>query len=267
MLKARFLTACVLVPLVAWLLFFASPFVFLQATIVILLLASWEWSRLIGLTHLGGRLLYAYVVCFFQAIAFVADPMWVFSVSAVWWCIAFCLILFYPRCTEWNSRVVRGVMGGLVLIPCVIALNVIRSWYAGSQMLFFLLLLIWIADIAAYFVGRRFGVTKLAPAVSPGKSVQGLIGALVASFLYVLIFLFVYDSHAERSKLYLFLFLSIACVIFSVVGDLFESMIKREAGVKDSGKLLPGHGGILDRIDSLTAAAPLFALGMMLLRY
>lgn len=267
MLKARILTACVLIPAVFWCLFFASPFVFLIATVTVLMIGAWEWSRLMGLTHLGARLLYFYMICIFQVAALLVYPLWVLSASVLWWVIALMLIIQYPQYKRWNTVLMRGLMGIVVLVPCVVALNVIRSWEYGNQVLLFLLLLIWIADIAAFFVGRRFGVTKLAPNVSPGKSVQGLWGALCATFLFSSLVIYFYDDHINYLNILIFIGLSLLCVLFSVVGDLFESMIKREAGVKDSGTLLPGHGGVLDRIDSLTAAAPFFAASILLIRH
>ena len=266
MLKARILTACLLIPIVFWLIFFAKPLIFLQATIVILLLASWEWSRLMGLTHLGARLLYFYLICVCQALAFMMNPLWIMWVSAIWWCVAFCLVLVYPRYVFWRSMFIRGLMGALVLIPCVIALNRIRAFDDGNRVLFYLLLLIWLADTAAFFVGRRFGVTKLAPRVSPGKSVQGVIGACVCTLIFSAAIAFFYQHDLLKGQAVWFIGISLITVLFSVLGDLFESMLKREIGVKDSGNLLPGHGGILDRIDSLTAAAPLFLMGLLFLK-
>jgi len=265
MLRSRILTAIILVPIVLWLIFYASPLIFLEATIVILLLASWEWSHLCGLTHIGARFLYFYMICMLQVLVFVINPLWVLWVSAIFWCIAFLLILFYPRVNACNTVFVRGLMGAFVLTPCIVALNVMRSWEQGSQLLLYFLLLIWIADTAAYFAGKRYGVTKLAPLVSPGKSVQGLIGAISVTFLFSLLYA-IFSKAVFIYYVPFFVGLSLITMLFSVVGDLFESMLKREVGVKDSGSLLPGHGGILDRIDSITAAAPIFLIGLFVLK-
>lgn len=268
MLKARILTGCVLIPIVFWFLFYASPSAFLYATIVVMLLASWEWSRLMGLTHLGARFLYFYIICMMAAGAFALmlskQGVWIFWASIFWWIFALILIVCYPRYKSWNTVFFRGIMGAFVLIPWVLALNLIRSWHEGTQVLFFVLTLIWLADTAAYFVGRRYGCAKLAPLVSPGKSVQGLLGAVIASLLYAfLVATFFAGSLSFYNKL-IFIGLCLITVLFSVAGDLFESMLKREVGVKDSGVLLPGHGGILDRVDSLTAALPIFAFGCII---
>ena len=129
----------------------------------------------------------------------------------------------------------------------------------------YLFLLVWGADSGAYFVGRKFGRKKLAPNVSPNKSVEGLYGGVVTSMLIVIAVALLY-LEMTWPELILFLTLSVITVFSSVLGDLFESMIKRRAGIKDSGRILPGHGGVLDRIDSLLAAAPIFAAGIAVLK-
>ena len=129
--------------------------------------------------------------------------------------------------------------------------------------LLFLFVLIWGADTAAYFSGKKWGKNKLAPLVSPGKSIQGAVGAMIFSIL--LTFLALWIGRDSFQGWFWATVLSIITVLFSIVGDLFESMLKRRVDLKDSGQLLPGHGGLLDRIDSLTAAAPIFALGALLL--
>ena len=129
----------------------------------------------------------------------------------------------------------------------------------------YLFLLVWGADSGAYFVGRKFGKRKLAPTVSPNKSVEGLYGGILTTIIVMLVVQYQYLNLTWVQQL-LFLILSLITVFGSVLGDLFESMIKRRAGIKDSGRVLPGHGGVLDRIDSLLAAAPIFATGMYILK-
>ncbi|MBT8436567.1 MAG: phosphatidate cytidylyltransferase, partial [Gammaproteobacteria bacterium] len=132
----------------------------------------------------------------------------------------------------------------------------------GGEMLLYLFSIVWIADIGAYFSGRRFGKRKLAPAISPGKTWEGFCGGLVANLLWIIgIYFF---STGWGFGFLQFVLIGVATSLISVVGDLFESILKREAGVKDSGKLLPGHGGVLDRIDSLIAASPVFVAGTFL---
>ena len=155
-------------------------------------------------------------------------------------------------------------MGLLVLLPCWASVNFIRNQDdSGLAMLLFLFVLVWGADSTAYFVGKKWGKTKLAQSVSPGKTVEGLGGALLFAVIFSLA---VFSANAVSLSFWPWgIALSVITVLFSVVGDLFESVMKRQIGVKDSGVLFPGHGGLLDRIDSLTAAAPLFALGLLLI--
>ena len=185
-------------------------------------------------------------------------------IAFVWWLAASVIVFLYPRGTRvWQSVSVRGIMGWFVLLPCWAAINFIRAQENGIAMLLFLFVLIWGADSCAYFVGKKWGKTKLAPSVSPGKSLEGVAGALVFSLLLTLI-IFIF-ANVPTSQWPFVIVLSLATVLFSILGDLLESVMKRYVGVKDSGNLLPGHGGLLDRIDSLTAAAPIFALGSFLM--
>jgi phosphatidate cytidylyltransferase len=155
------------------------------------------------------------------------------------------------------------VSGLLVLIPAWAGLVWIHQLSRGPYLVLFLLVLIWIADSGAYFAGRRWGRRKLAPLVSPGKTREGAYGALAGGLLWGGVLAALYGvSVPQQGCLVL---LCLLTVVASIVGDLYESLSKRERGVKDSGSLLPGHGGILDRIDSLTAAAPVFALGLHLI--
>lgn len=138
-------------------------------------------------------------------------------------------------------------------------------WQSSPWWLMYLFLLVWGADSGAYFVGRKFGKRKLAPTVSPNKSVEGLYGGIITTILVMLVVQYNYLNLTLIQQI-LFLILSLITVFGSVLGDLFESMIKRRAGIKDSGRVLPGHGGVLDRIDSLLVAAPIFATGMYILK-
>ena len=191
----------------------------------------------------------------------------VIKVAAIWWLFALGLVILYPKMSRtWGKGVVlRGIMGFLVLVPCWLAVNFIRNVENGPYILLFLLILIWGADSAAYFAGRLWGRRQLAPAVSPKKTWQGLGGALVSAIVITALILWL--IHTPLSQWIKIMSVSLVTVLFSVLGDLFESMLKRKAGLKDSSHLLPGHGGILDRIDSLTAAAPIFLLGLEILQH
>lgn len=260
MLKQRILTASILIPIVLLILFYLPPIAFCFLITLISLAATWEWTNLMQIKKPISRIAYLLLVLvtFFTALFIPVST--IFLIALVWWLFAFVLILFYPRLSNgWgNSQFCRALMGILVMLPCWTALNYIRNQKSGVYAILFLFVLIWGADSAAYFAGKVWGKTKLAPQVSPGKSWQGFIAALIFA---ILLALFVQWLSNVPTNLWIWgLLVSLVTTIFSVIGDLFESMLKRKVGLKDSGNLLPGHGGVLDRIDSLTAAAPIFAL-------
>lgn len=269
MLKERVLTAGVLAPLAIWgILALDVPF-FSAGIGAIVVLAAWEWGRLAGLTG-ARRVAYASVaalllVVLYPALSGSSTARFALIVLALlWWCAALVWVLRYPADTElWTrGRVAPAVAGLLVLIPAWAALVGLRIG-AGPPFVLLLMILVWGADVGAFFAGRRWGRHKLAPKVSPGKTWEGLFGALTAAALVALVAGEVLRIPGSRWAI--FLGLCLFTVATSVLGDLMESMFKRLAHVKDSSGLLPGHGGVLDRIDSVTAAAPVFALGIALL--
>lgn len=273
MLKYRILTAVILIPLFLALLFWLPPVGFLILTTLLVLWGAFEWSSFLGITSTRHRFWYPAIILFLMIglmLFLISGSMYmpldyIFYPVVAWWLLAFVLIALYPRASEiWGkSMVLRAIMGAFVLIPCWLALNYIRSAENGIFILLYLFVLIWGADIGAYFAGRKWGKRKLAPLVSPGKSWEGLAGALVVTSLLAIAALIGLEKPLVIWPASILL--AICTVLFSVVGDLFESMLKRNVGLKDSGRALPGHGGILDRIDSLTAAAPVFAVGAMLM--
>ncbi|VVC75324.1 Phosphatidate cytidylyltransferase [Aquicella siphonis] len=265
MLKQRIITAVILIPVMLGILFYLSAPWFLIVTGLISLGAAWEWSNLMQVRSFAGRLLYVLIAAAAFVSAMFIPVTLIFAAAFVWWLLALFLVLCYPLCSQWwgGSVFARGLMGILTLLPCWAAVNYIRSQAQGLYSLLFLFVLIWGADSAAYFSGKKWGKTKLAPLVSPGKSWQGVWAAQVCSVLIALLTLWI--CQIRYAVWPWALLLSLVTVMFSIVGDLFESMMKRQAGLKDSGRLLPGHGGLLDRIDSLTAAAPVFVLGGILL--
>jgi phosphatidate cytidylyltransferase len=231
------------------------------ALTLILLAAAWEWSAFIG-DKLLPRLL------FMVGLAALCALWWQISDSgpglrAVLWSA----LAYWTLATLWlvasrhTTRLVIGLSGMLALSFAWLALiRMCLDWEQGQLAVFYALLIVWLADSGAYFAGRQWGVTKLAPLVSPGKTWAGLWGGLAVCALLAL-------GVAAWRDLPLVSLLAVTLVagLFSVVGDLTESMAKRFAGVKDSGRLIPGHGGVLDRFDSLLAAAPILMLGIELL--
>jgi len=215
--------------------------------------------------NIGMRLLYIFIMGWILFAMLFIPTGFVFLVAFVLWVAATMMVAFYPRGSQWWAKSVfwRGVMGIFVLVPCWAALNYIRNQESGFYALLFLFALIWGADIGAYFAGKKWGKHKLAPLVSPGKSVEGFAAAMLVTFIIAILAAW-WTALPVRVWPGCIL-IALVTVAFSVIGDLFESMLKRQAGLKDSGKLLPGHGGLLDRIDSLTAAAPIFVFTAWLL--
>ncbi|MCZ6565710.1 MAG: phosphatidate cytidylyltransferase [Gammaproteobacteria bacterium] len=264
MLKQRIITAIVLGAAIVWAIFKLPNHLLALVFGGITLLGAWEWAGLIGLSHFLWRIIYVVFVVALMALTWVfAGPHQVhiiLLVAGLWWASVVILLSVYESKwlqTAWLQRML-GFSGFVVLVPSWLALTSIHR--QGPIMLMFLLVLVWITDIAAYFVGKRFGKTKLAPKLSPGKSREGLWGALMASILLAIVGVRLFDL--DMNVWVYFGCLCLLTALISVVGDLYESLLKRRAGVKDSGRILPGHGGILDRIDSLTAAAPGFVLGL-----
>ncbi|MBI4357219.1 MAG: phosphatidate cytidylyltransferase [Gammaproteobacteria bacterium] len=259
MLKHRVLTAVFLIPLVLSWLFLTPPVAFKWIIVGIVLLASWEWSNLLGFAkeRAGARVFYALLLVGVLGSAFLLSPARILNVAVLFWlAIPIPLFLFYPKYSK--GIMIQGLFGIAVLVPFGIGLYTVFLKPNGQFLLLYVLGLVWAADTSAYFFGKRFGRIKLAPRISPGKTVEGFVIQVLISMGLPLIF-----GHffALEREIYAFIALSLVTVLFSVVGDLFESLLKRQRGVKDSGNWLPGHGGILDRIDSLTAAVPVFAVG------
>ncbi|MES9854425.1 MAG: phosphatidate cytidylyltransferase [Candidatus Thiodiazotropha sp. L084R] len=269
MLKQRVITALILAPLVI------SAVLFLPTVYVALLLAivvgigSREWARLSGILQLPQQIAYSLLMLALMLCSYLYLPAsWVPIImggAVLWWCFVLLRIVRYKADQEPSGNVALKAMEGvIVLLPSWIALITMHQIPEyGPGLLLFVLMMIWGADVGAYFAGHRWGRNKLAPEVSPGKTREGVYGALASALLFGFILIWWLDAGWFISPL--LLILCLVTMLSSVVGDLFESVLKRQSGMKDSGTLLPGHGGMLDRIDSLTAAAPLFLFGLFLL--
>lgn len=254
MLRKRFITAVIsLVILLAVL--FVAPAEIAEAVIALVIIGgAWEWSRFLQTE--SKALQFGYLVIVAVLMALFAGPLAeygviVLQVALVWWLAAFVWTFFYPTPIP---APVRSLVGVLVLVPAYLAL--IELYRISALMLLFSLLIVWAADMGAYFAGKAFGKVKLAPMISPGKTWEGVFGGLVLVVALTVGMSFVFDFNLASMVPF-----CLAVAVISIVGDLAVSMFKRTTGMKDSGSLFPGHGGVLDRIDSVTAAAPLFALG------
>lgn len=281
MLKQRIITALILAPAVILAIFYLPLTYFAALFAVVIGIGSWEWGPLMGFDTKTRRISFvATTVILIAAIWSLISPdsLWVNStqlhdyalallwLAVAWWALSAFLMFSYPNASSfWSKhRSVRGVFGWLTLVPTWLAFMVIRTndyqadSYHGAQLLMFLFLMVWSADVGAYFVGKAFGKNKLMPNVSPGKTFEGFLGGIISAC--ILIAIAAYQLSWSSEQVITALLVTVLITTVSVLGDLNESMFKRQAGVKDSGSILPGHGGILDRIDSLTATAPVFAL-------
>lgn len=262
MLKQRIITALWLLPLALFGFFALSGWAFSVFVGLVLTLGAWEWAQLAGSVRQSQRIGYAALTAVLFATLEQLMPaigLPVLLLALAWWCAAALMVMSYPRSVSlWGGLLGKLLIGWLILLPAGIGLLVLKSFEQGNALIFSVMLMVWAADIGAYFSGKAFGKRKLAPNVSPGKSWAGLYGGLLSSVLVALGCALYFSLSAKQ--LIVFLIAAVAIILFSVIGDLTESMFKRQAGVKDSSNLLPGHGGVLDRIDSLTAALPLFAL-------
>jgi phosphatidate cytidylyltransferase len=270
-LKQRLITAAVLSALLIAAIFYFSTLWFSALLGVFLATGAWEWARLMQPERSAATPVLP------GALVAMLIPLWFFQhetgllllvlgLAAAGWCV---VLAGLPRSEDVrplhaHSRVMRFVVGGFLLAPpwlALVHLHVTPQY--GPWHVLFLFGLVGVADSAAYFTGRAWGKHKLAPHISPGKTWEGVYGAFAVTVIYGAVCGTWFDLRGML--LVAFVTLCLVTVMFSIVGDLFESLIKRQAGAKDSGTLLPGHGGVLDRIDSLTAAAPIFTLGMWLL--
>jgi phosphatidate cytidylyltransferase len=260
-LRQRVVTAIVLIAGMLVALFLMPPSVGMLALAVVILGGAWEWAGFFGADRrstvrigyaaaVGG----AMVVCWWLTELVPGLNRLVLWVSVAWWTVALVWICRFPTRIPMAVNVACGM---LVLVPAWLALARLLYGVHGAEWLLFVFVLVWAADIGAFFVGRAVGRVRLAALVSPGKTWEGVLGGLVAAGGAALAGAFWFELPVAP-----FVALCLATALGSIVGDLTVSMFKRHAGLKDSSDLLPGHGGILDRIDSMMAAAPIFVLGL-----
>lgn len=262
-LKQRLITAVILIiAVLLGVLLLPKLYFAVVAMIVLISLGGWEWSRLVSFEDFHRGLFVAWLLLG----AFVAykwsDLRWIFIVSGViWWAGILVLLARYEQGTTLynNNKWILRMSAFFVLIPAWVAL--IALHLHNPLLVLYLIFLVAVADSGAYFTGKAFGKNKLAPELSPGKTREGMLGGLVGAVIWAILGALFFNLGVQ--DWFYFIILSVAVALLSVAGDLFESLIKREAGQKDSGNILPGHGGILDRVDGLIATLPLFTLGII----
>ena len=268
MLRLRIITALCMIAIFLPALFLMPPMLFSIATVPQVLIAGWEWSRLVKIRSVIARIGYLLliVMTLFAASLWLGLPdtfdpqraQQLLLVAVGVWAFIFLWIQGYPSSAIlWSARPILGLLGLILLGFTWIAIVTILNYQSGQWLLLLAIVIIVLADVGGFFAGKYFGKHKLAPIISPGKTWEGFVGGLLLEGVLVGSLVWYLSDHVTVLGLSL---LVIPVALYSVLGDLFESMIKRHSGVKDSGRLLPGHGGVLDRIDGVMAALPMFGL-------
>ena len=272
MTKLRTLTALILAPIaIAAVLLLPTQWL-TAAAAVVFLVALWEWLRLSGIEDMVAQgvllvLNLALMVALVWASRTTAGFSWVLLqlmvvLGVAWWLAS----LLWLNRFAFDSRMAKLAAGTLAIVPAWCAVAIIHGDQpSGHRWLLAAIAIVWAADTGAYFVGRKFGRRKLAPRISPNKTIEGLAGGVVAGIIAGLAV--APFAGATLGQLPAVALVALVAVLFSVVGDLFESLLKRHRGVKDSSNLIPGHGGLLDRVDGMVAALPAFALGKDMLGF
>lgn len=269
LLKQRIITALILLPVVLGGLFYLEALAFSWFVAGITVIGAWEWARLAGLYGQVQRITYSLFILLIVASLTGKQAEFLLYIAMFWWLLALLLVLSFPESSKfWHAKPARLLLGLFILLPFWQGAIYLRNAslvdfpeLSSLWLMFYAMFIVFAADTGAYFSGKAWGKSKLAPKVSPGKSWAGFWGGMASSCCLAL--LAAYFLNADLQQLFKILLITGVVAVFSVVGDLTESMFKRHEGVKDSSQLLPGHGGVLDRIDSLTAAFPLFA-GLLL---
>lgn len=275
MLKKRVITATILILFLVLVYLFSTPLIFTYIALGIVVLAAIEWTALAGFKTIWGRAL-AFLslpfvgLCLFAFLHFLGlDKISKFDTLKFaiaysvlgFWVLASLAVSIYPK-GQWlyQSKIINLIVGLFVLLPTWAAASAL--FLENPRWLLYPVVLVCLADTAAYFVGKKWGKHALAPAISPGKTWEGVAGALLSTVLVAAVsYYFIFEI---KVHFLIWLLFNLITVLFSIVGDLFESIYKRQQNLKDSGNLLPGHGGVLDRIDAMTAALPIFTAGLLM---
>ncbi len=275
---SRVITALILLPLAISGILYLPLDYFAMVLAFIFIIGAFEWTK-ISLIRSVYSFLFIFISLFFMYFLWAFGTiqptkfLYIIYFSILFWITSFFFIINFPTYKNiWSKQLILKFLVGffvlipswyaIVLIKSIQSIEIFNSQLSGGELLLLMMLVIWIADTGAYFSGKQWGKAKLIPNVSPGKTRQGAYGAIFFSCLFVVIISYVLGHNFILSLVAGFL--TIFVVIISIIGDLFESMYKRSSGIKDSGKILPGHGGVLDRIDSLTSVSPIFFLILLL---
>lgn len=275
MLRQRVITGLVMAGLFLGSVVFLPPLILALVFAVLVALGGWEWARLAGWNSVFARALFTLALAAVLLALYVyaglgsqpsqAEVQPLLGLACLWWSIALLWVKSYPASAVlWNGRIMRSMMGLLILSTSWLAAVYLLTFPRGGLLLVAMVVVVTATDIGAYFTGTSFGRHKLVVRVSPAKTWEGFWGGMGCALLLALLLWWAIPAQMAHVSLAAVIAVVLATALASVVGDLTVSMIKRESGVKDSGGLLPGHGGLLDRLDSLCGAAPVFTLGLLL---
>lgn len=261
MFRQRLITALVLIPLVLFGIFYASSWVFSALILLLLLGCALEWFQLIPLNQLASKALFLLALFGVAYLMTYELHYWLYAGLIVWGLILFAVLGFPSSQSIWGYRSIVIALGLFLLPLFAHSMLGVYQYQQGKALVVYILFLVWAADVGAYFAGKLLGMHKLIPAVSPGKTVEGLLGGFSLSMLTA----FAGYYYFKPEHCFKWFLLAILTTLISMLGDLFISMLKRRVKIKDTGTIFPGHGGALDRLDSLIAALPLFYCGLSLL--
>ncbi len=275
MLKQRVVTALAMAGLFLAAVLFLPLFWLACLLAAVVCLGGWEWARLAGWQAPLSRGVYVVILGLLLAALFTYAELGlapkreqvqpVLGIACLWWSFSLLWVKSYPASAVlWRSRLMRSLMGLLILACAWLAAVYLLAFPRGGLLLVAMVVIVAVTDIGAYFAGTRFGRHKLAVHVSPAKTWEGFWGGVACATLLAVVLWSLLPPRMAHISLGAVIAVVVTTALASVVGDLTVSMVKRESGVKDSGSLLPGHGGLLDRLDSLCSAAPVFALGLLL---
>ncbi len=266
MFKLRLLSTLILLPgVIAGILFLPTMYIEIASGLAVAA-AMWEWLHMTVLKKSKTRfVLLVALLLFAVSIIFIGiSPLWILYISMFWWICALAGICYYPENAKvWKWDLLQPLMGFIMFVPAWLAFNGLHACTDGPIWVLLGCALVWGTDIGAYCFGKLYGKNKLIPHVSPNKTWAGLYGGFIASIMIMMSF---YLWYRPEFSWYFAIWLAVLTSFFAVVGDLFESMLKRIYAVKDSGNLIPGHGGMFDRLDSLFAAFPVYYLGLDILQ-
>ena len=261
MFKQRLITGVILVVLVLLAIYYANIWVLRGVVLVLVFASAWEWTQLIPIKWFMNKAIFTVVLLLTVGLSIYWFDAWLYSGLVLWMGILFAVLLFPASQRFWGYRTIVGGACLLLLPLFANSLAAIYEHIQGKSLIVYLLCLVWATDIGAYLAGKLFGGHKLIPSVSPGKTVEGALGGFLMAIIVAVIGCFYF----KPPSMVMWYLVAIGIILISMLGDLFISILKRRTKLKDTGRIFPGHGGVLDRLDSLIAATPLFYYGLPLL--